>query len=439
MFRGAVSRMRVGLLGGGTVGGGVCEIIRQRQTALLARGANFEIVRMCVRDTGKKRDFAVPEGCQITSDPRVVLEDPSIDMVVELMGGVTVAKDAVFSALSQGKHVVTANKALVAAHLPEIQAAIKQQQGVAFGYEAAVCGGIPIINALQHDYVGDTVSRVMGIMNGTTNFILSKMDAEGAAYDSTLAEAQRLGYAETPPDFDVEGWDARSKLAIMCKLAFGVFVPESSIPCAGIAKVTADDFAYAKHLGCTVKNLGIAERNADGSVSAYVSTCLVPLTNQLSRVNGVTNCVEVSSQNLGSTHFSGPGAGRYATANSVMNDMVMIAQGGGRGDPFCQDCDVVIRPEVEGVFYLKFMIKDGVGIVRKIGECAEKAGISLNSLLQAPVIDADRVSFCVTTDRTTLSSLRELCKGVEAESWCLEPAVVMPVVTGGGEDRWIGR
>merc|ERR1719506_2401138 len=192
---------------------------------------------------------------------------------------------------------------------------------------------------MRRDYVGDNISSVMGIMNGTTNFILSKMESEGAAYGDVLAEAQALGYAETPPDFDVEGWDARSKLAILCKLAFGAFVPEEAINCTGITRVSSDDFKYAQMMNATVKILGVATRTEGGGISAYVSVCIVPFTNQLSRVAGVTNCVAVSSNNLGTCFYTGPGAGRFPTANSVVNDMVLVAKGAKKGDPFPLNAD----------------------------------------------------------------------------------------------------
>lgn len=420
--------MKVGLLGGGTVGGGVCEILKLRGPFLKTQGADFQITKICVRDAAKKRDFTLPEGCEVVTDPKLILDDESIEMVVELIGGVTVAKDAVMGAIAKGKHVVTGNKALIAAHLPEIQAALKANPKACFGYEAAVCGGIPIIEALRNAYVGDTITSLQGIMNGTTNFILSKMESEGAAYADVLAEAQALGYAETPPDFDVEGWDARSKLAILCKLAFGTFVPEEKIECNGITRVSSEDFKYAEQLRSTVKILGVATQAEDGSVSAYVSVCIVPFTNQLSRVTGAMNCIAVTSKNLSTCVYSGPGAGRFPTANSCVNDMVAIAKGGGGGNPFCRDSEAPVAaggPKMR--FYIRFIIKDGLGIIRTLGDLCEKQGISIHSVLQTPITDPNKVPMVLTTDSTTLDRVKAMCAECEKQPFNLEPPLVMPL------------
>lgn len=419
--------MTVGLLGAGTVGGGVCEILRMRGDFLAQHGAQLKIVKIAMRDTAKKRDFELPAGCEIVTDPVAVARDPNVEMVVELMGGVTVAKECIMAAIAAGKHVVTGNKALIAAHLPEIQAALKANPCATFGYEAAVCGGIPIIQALRHDYIGDKISSIMGIMNGTTNFILSKMESEGAAYGDVLAEAQRLGYAETPPDFDVEGWDARSKLAILCKLAFGVHVEEKDIPCTGITRIGAEDFLYAKQLKSTVKILGVASQAEDGSVSAYVSICIVPFTNQLSGVGGCLNCVAVTSHNLGVSVFSGPGAGRLPTANAVVSDMVMLGAGGGRGDPFVRHAQAPVVSEVRGRFYIRFLVCDALGIIRTLAQLAEAAGVSIHAVLQSPIVDSTRVPFVITTDVTTLSAVKIMCAGAEKQVFNLEKPLVMPL------------
>eukprot|EP00747_Dinoflagellata_sp_TGD_P163707 gnl/TRDRNA2_/TRDRNA2_182685_c0_seq1.p1 gnl/TRDRNA2_/TRDRNA2_182685_c0~~gnl/TRDRNA2_/TRDRNA2_182685_c0_seq1.p1 ORF type:complete len:435 (+),score=104.32 gnl/TRDRNA2_/TRDRNA2_182685_c0_seq1:57-1361(+) len=421
------AKMRVGLIGGGTVGGGVCEILKAKKQFLSEQGVDLQIVKLCVRDASKKRDFEIPEGCEVLTDPMAVVNDDSIEMIVELMGGVTVAKDVVMGALAKGKQVVTGNKALIATFLREIQEALKSSPGGSFAYEAAVCGGIPIIHTMQHDYVGDEISSVMGIMNGTTNFILSKMESEGAAYADVLAEAQALGYAETPPDFDVEGWDARSKLAILCKLAFGCFVPEESIPCNGITRVTGDDFKYAAMMKSSVKILGVGQRNEDGSVSAHVSTCIVPFTDQLSRVGGALNSVAIKSKNLSTCSYSGPGAGRFPTANSVVNDMVMIAKGE-RGPAFPYNTDVTVKAEVYGRFYVRFVICDGLGIVKSLGEACEKCGISIHSLLQIPIVDHNKVPMVITTEKTSITAVKNMCAELQAKDWNLEQPLVMPIL-----------
>jgi homoserine dehydrogenase len=380
---------------------------------------------MAVRDASKKRDFELPAGCAVTTDPMAVVNDSNVEMVVELMGGVTLAKDVVFKALELGKKVVSGNKALIAAFLPQIQE-LCSKHGGAFGYEAAVCGGIPIIQAMRNDFVGDNVTSVKGIMNGTTNFILTKMEREGVAYETVLKEAQALGYAETPPDFDVEGWDARSKLAILCKLGFGVFVPEDKIPCVGITRVTSDDFKYAEMLDSTVKILGVASKDSAGSVSAYVSICMVSKSNQLAQIAGVLNCVSVESDNLGDTFFSGKGAGRFPTANSVVNDMVAMATGNA-GLPFPVQSEAAIVSEVTGRFYIRLVIQDGIGIIKVLGELAEKEGISVHSIHQIPILDPKKVPMALTTDKTTLTQVKAMCDGIAAQGWNVEAPLVMPI------------
>jgi len=247
----AAAVKKVGIFGGGTVGGGIVEILETRREQLLAAtgGVGLEVKTVVVRDASKQRDWAVPPGCAVTESFDDVLDDPEIDVVVEVMGGTTLAKDVVFRALRAKKDVVTANKALIAACLQEIEGVVNEvNEGatapVQFGYEAAVCGGIPIIHTMNTDFVGDEVTRLRGIMNGCTNFMLTKMEAEGLSYADCLAEATELGYAEEDPTLDVGGFDARSKLAILIRLAFGVDVDENEISCKGIAGLKTVDFEY---------------------------------------------------------------------------------------------------------------------------------------------------------------------------------------------------
>ena len=263
------------------------------------------------------------------------------------MGGTTLAKDVVFRALRAGKDVVTANKALIADCLPEIEAVVAEAnaaQGagaprVQFGYEAAVCGGIPIIHTMNTDFVGDEVTRLRGIMNGCTNFMLTKMEAEGLSYADCLAEATALGYAEEDPTLDVGGFDARSKLAILVRLAFGVDVDETLISCTGIAGLETIDFEYARgQLDGTIKLLGVAELDGAGGLTAYVTPALVPRGATLASISDATNAVEVASRNLEASLFVGRGAGRFPTANSCVSDVVACARG--EQENFAMYCSV---------------------------------------------------------------------------------------------------
>eukprot|EP00968_Pinguiococcus_pyrenoidosus_P015309 scaffold1403_cov241-Pinguiococcus_pyrenoidosus.AAC.6 len=260
------------------------------------------------------RDVAPPADTQFTTNPEDILDDSSINCVVEVMGGVGLAKTVVFEALKRGKHVVTANKALVAAEMPALLELLAAKPEVAFGMEAAVCGGIPIINALQTDYLGDTVASVQGIMNGTTNFMLTKMESEGADYGAVLAEAQALGFAEADPTADVEGYDVQAKISILAKLAYGATIDVTKVPVSGISQLSSLDFDYASSLQSTIKLIGTAAQNPEtGAVSVYVAPTVVPNTHSLASVRGSMNSVVIQSDNLMESSYKGHGAGRYPT------------------------------------------------------------------------------------------------------------------------------
>lgn len=272
---------RIGIFGGGTVGGGIVEILQKKKDHLKAlTGSDIEVATLCVRDLSRKRDFDIPDGCTVTDKYDDILKDESIDMVVEVMGGTDDAKNVVYDALKAGKDVVTANKALIAKHLPEIESILEQvntgrDDMVEFRYEAAVCGGIPVIRSMQSDFVGDEITMLSGIINGCTNFMLTSMDQGGLSYDDALAEAARLGYAEADPTLDVGGFDARSKLRILMRLAMGVEVDEDEISCRGITDLTKLDFEYAKMMGGTIKLIGVAKQVKADRVAAFVSPCYV--------------------------------------------------------------------------------------------------------------------------------------------------------------------
>lgn len=323
-----MSCLRIGLVGAGVVGGGVVEILNKPNfiQKLASLNQKLDIVTICVQSINKTRDFIIPSHIRLVSNVQEVLDDPSIDVIVELIGGVTQAKDLIFEAIKRQKHIVTANKALIATNLLEIQQLLLQHPNVCFTFEAAVCGGIPIIHSLHSDFLSDEIEKIQGIMNGTTNFMLSKMEDEGSDYLQVLKEAQRLGFAEADPTADVEGHDVQAKIAILAKLGFGKSIPFTSIPTTGISSLSSKDFEYAKHLNATVKLIGTSQMNkTTKSVSVFVSPNIVPLISPLASVKGPGNMVLVTSENLQLTTFAGPGAGRYATANSVVNDLLRIS------------------------------------------------------------------------------------------------------------------
>mmetsp|Transcript_36391 Transcript_36391/g.107963 ORF Transcript_36391/g.107963 Transcript_36391/m.107963 type:complete len:468 (+) Transcript_36391:69-1472(+) len=429
-------KLRVGLVGGGTVGGGIVTILEGARELQASLGVDVEIATICVRDKAKPRDFPLPAGCAVVDDVEEILGDGSIDLVCEVMGGTTLAKEVVMRSIADGKHVVTANKALIAAALPELQeklaeANAKQVLGSEgkFGFEAAVCGGIPIIHALQRDFLGDEVSQLSGIINGCTNFILSNMAQGGLSYSDALKEASALGYAEADPTLDVGGFDARSKLKILIKLAFGTDVGEDEIPCRGITEVTATDFEYAALQGGTVKLLGVAKRDGD-RLSAFVSPCFVPTSNTLASISGATNAVQIGSANLGSTVLVGQGAGRLPTANSCVSDILDIAQGTSAA-PFPKQ---PLTPALKfgnsytSSFYVRIRFREQLGIIQSVGEIFSDAGVSIYNLLQTPIKNPNDSMFVITTDPVDVAKIKRACVALEATDWCLGDTFYMPVV-----------
>lgn len=440
----ATTKRTLGIFGGGTVGGGIVEILESKKDYLKQlTGCDLEIAKICVRDASKDRDFTVPEGCVITDQYDDILNDDSIDMVVEVMGGTTDAKDVVYQALKNGKDVVTANKALIAKYLPEIEDLIaKLNQGkdrneeVEFRYEAAVCGGIPVIRSMQTDFVGDEVTMLSGIINGCTNFMLTEMDQFGKSYDEALKEASRLGYAEADPTLDVGGFDARSKLRILMRLAFGVEVDEEEIACRGITELTKLDFNFAKIMGGTVKLMGVARQVTDKKVAAYISPCFLTSDDSLASVNGATNAVEVTSKNLVSSTYIGQGAGRYPTANSCVNDIIALTKGDKTPLPFNPlASEKIFVQNYDSIFYIRLRYRDGLGITRQCGEICEKYGVSIHSILQNPVARQEDDAFVLITEKVSLKAVKNVCADLEGMDWLRGPAFYMPVIS----ENWMEK
>ncbi len=316
--------IKVGLLGLGTVGTGVVRIVENHQHDLLSQsGSPIEIAKILVQNKNKTRNISVSSDI-LTENPWDVVENPEIDVIVEVMGGIELSKKLILTALDHGKHIVTANKDLMALHGPEILARAAEKRCDVF-YEASVAGGIPIIRTLVEGFTSDRITKIMGIVNGTTNYILTKMSQEGVAYEDVLKEAQQLGYAEADPTSDVEGFDAARKMTILSTLGFRANVALSDVEVRGISKVSKEDIAYGKRLGYEVKLLGIAERQ-DDAISISVQPTMVKHSHPLASVNGVFNAVYVYGEAVGETMFYGPGAGEMPTATSVVADLVAVVR-----------------------------------------------------------------------------------------------------------------
>lgn len=387
----------VAVLGLGTVGSEVARIIREHSTDLEARvGARLELRGVAVRRIDGDRDL--PEEL-LTTDAESLVTRDDVDVVVEVIGGIELPRKLVLAALNAGKSVVTANKALLAEYTGELAEAA-ERQSVDLYFEAAVAGAIPVIRPLTQSLAGDRVDRVLGIVNGTTNFILSAMDETGADYADTLAEAGRLGYAEADPTADVEGFDAASKAAILASIAFHTRVTAGDVYREGISKITSDDLDAAKSLDCTIKLLSICERIVDANggerVSARVYPALVPREHPLAGVNGAYNAVVVESANAGRLMFYGQGAGGAPTASAVMGDLVMAARNkvhGGRGPRESKYAQLPIAPmgDIPTRYYVNMQVADRAGVLSAVAAEFANRGVSISTVRQEGAGDGARL------------------------------------------------
>ena len=389
--------IKVGLLGLGVVGGGTWKVLSRNAEEIARRaGRRIEVARVAVRDLAKAR-ARVGDAVDICGDPHAVVRDPAIDIVVELIGGDTLARELVLEAIAHGKHVVTANKAMLAKHGNEIFAAASAR-GVMVAYEAAVAGGVPIIKAIREGLTANRIEWVAGIINGTTNFILSEMRARGLPFGEVLAEAQRLGYAEADPTFDIEGVDAAHKLTLLASLAYGVPVQFDKAYVEGISGLAQEDIAHAERLGYRIKLLGITKRRPDG-IELRVHPALVPAERLLANVEGAMNAVLVQGDAVGPTLYYGQGAGEEPTASAVVADLVDVtrlhtADPGHRVPHLAfqpdamSDSPILPIDEVRTSYYLRLRVDDRPGVLADIARILADAGISIGSMIQEPGDDS---------------------------------------------------
>ncbi|MBZ0248264.1 MAG: homoserine dehydrogenase [Burkholderiales bacterium] len=425
--------IRVGLLGLGTVGGGTVEVLRRNREEIARRAGREIVVAMAsARDLAKPRPVDLA-GIELVADAARVVADPDIDIVVELIGGETRAKELVLAAIANGKHVVTANKALLARHGNEIFAAA-HAKGVMVAFEAAVAGGIPIIKAIREGLSANRIEYLMGIINGTCNYILSEMRDKGLPFDVVLAEAQRLGYAEADPSFDIDGIDAAHKLTILSAIAFGIPMQFDKAYTEGIGRLTAADIKYAEGLGYRIKLLGISRR-APAGIELRVHPTLVPARRILANVEGVMNAVLVKGDAVGHTLFYGRGAGAEATASAVVADLVDVTRMA-TADPehrvphlaFQPDrlSDVPILPmaEVETAYYLRLRALDRPGVLADVTRiCADRA-ISIDAIFQKEAGEGeDQVDVVILTHVARERDVNAAIAAIEAL-----PTIPVPVV-----------
>jgi homoserine dehydrogenase len=399
--------INVGLLGIGTVGGGTFAVLKRNQEEIIRRAGRGIVIRMVADREQEKARKIVGEGVIVTGDANEVVANPDIDIVVELIGGYTVARELILKAIENGKHVITANKALLASHGTEIFAAA-QKKGVMVAFEAAVAGGIPIIKALREGLTANRIEWIAGIINGTSNYILSEMRDKGLTFDTVLKQAQKLGYAEADPTFDIEGIDAAHKLTIMAAIAFGIPMQFDKVYTEGITRLTREDIRYAEELGYRIKLLGIARRTPRG-IELRVHPTLIPVRRLIANVEGVMNAILVKGDAVGATLYYGAGAGAEPTASSVVADLVDVTRMH-TADPkhrvphlafqpgLLSDVPILPMDEVETSYYLRLRVMDKPGVLADITRALADLDISIDAMVQKePGEGEDQVDIIMLT------------------------------------------
>ncbi|GHB16943.1 homoserine dehydrogenase [Salinicola rhizosphaerae] len=415
--------VRVGICGLGTVGGGTFDVLT-RNADEIARRAGRPIV---IEQVGARRDNPACDttGIKVTRDIFEVASNPDIDVLVELIGGYDVARELVMTAIENGKHVVTANKALIAVHGNEIFRAA-HKKGVIVAFEAAVAGGIPVIKSLREGLGGNRIQWLAGIINGTGNYILTHMRDEGRAFDDVLAEAQALGYAEADPTFDVEGIDAAHKLTILASIAFGMPLQFEHAYTEGIARITAEDVEQADNLGYTIKHLGITRRS-DNGVELRVHPTLIPKERLLANVHGVKNAIAVMGDAVGPTLFYGAGAGAEPTASAVVADLLDVARNiatdhhyrvpylafSGVNDE-ANALPILPMEEIVTAYYLRLLAVDRPGVLARVATILSEQGISIEAIIQKEATEGELVPIILMTHRTREQHMNEAIRQLES-------------------------
>ena len=416
--------MQVGLLGIGTVGGGTFRVLsRNREEITRRAGREIRIAMVADKATDRAREL-VGNNVEVVDDAMKVITHPNIDIVVELIGGYSPAKEFVLKAIANGKHVVTANKALLAVHGNEIFAAA-QKAGVMVAFEAAVAGGVPIIKALREGLTANRIEWIAGIINGTSNFILSEMRSKGKSFDEVLKEAQKLGYAEADPTFDIEGVDAAHKLTIMSAIAFGVPMQFDKAYTEGISKLTKQDIEYAEQLGYRIKLLGLTRRTANG-IELRVHPTLIPTKRLIANVEGVMNAILVKGDAVGSTMYYGAGAGAEPTASAVVADLVDVTRMH-TSDPEHRvphlafqpdqltDTPILSMDEVETSYYLRMRVFDRPGVLADVTRILADNHISIDAMIQKePSEGEEQVDIIMLTHLCREKNINAAMKKIEA-------------------------
>jgi len=418
--------IKVGIIGVGTVGTSVAQILKDNADVISARaGQDIEVKSGVVKNLNKDRGLDI----KLTDNVDDILNDSEIDIVVELMGGVDEPFEVVKRALKSGKAVVTANKALLAYHRYELADIAKD---IAFEYEAAVAGGIPIINALRDGLSANHIESIMGIMNGTCNYMMTEMTNNGVDYDSILKESQDLGYAEADPTFDVGGFDAAHKLLILASIAYGIDAKPEDILIEGIDNVTQDDIAFAKEFGYAIKLLGIAKKD-ENEVELRVHACLIKQDEMIAKIDGVMNGISVVGDKVGETLYYGPGAGGDATASAVVANIIDIARSGkstpmlGFDKPMEGSLTLKSIANIKSKYYLRINVSDKTGVLAQITKIFEEHNISVETMLQRPVSETD-ANLLISTHTALESDIQNMIKEIEGLSFVNNTPVMIRIV-----------
>ncbi len=423
--------VRVGICGLGTVGGGTFNILQRNAAEITRRvGCDIQVVQIAMRSANPECDIA---GVAITDDVFAVASNPQVDVVVELIGGDTVAKELILKAINHGKHVVTANKALLALHGNEIFARA-QEKGVMIGYEAAVAGGIPVIKAIREGLAANRINWLAGIINGTGNFILTEMRDKGRAFEDVLQEAQQLGYAEADPTFDVEGIDAAHKLTILASIAFGIPLQFASTYTEGISALSTEDVNYAEALGYRIKHLGVARKTPEG-IELRVHPTLIPAERLIANVNGVMNAVMVNGDAVGSTLYYGAGAGMEPTASAVVADLVDVSRTFNSearervpalAFQLDQLSDYPVLPieDCETAYYLRIMAQSHPGVLAQVATILSERGINIESIMQKEADMQDGlIPIILLTHRVQEARMNDAIAALQALESVITPVI----------------
>jgi homoserine dehydrogenase len=429
--------VNIGLCGFGTVGQGVWKHLSSHRAELESRlGAKLNLARVAVRDLKKPRVVKVPAS-KLGDDPLSIANDPSIQIVCELMGGTTLARQVTLAALKRGAIVVSANKALICEHGPEIIATARKHGGHFF-FEASVAGGIPIIKALREGLVANRFTRIYGILNGTCNYILTQMEDQDAPYAAVLAEAKRLGYAEADESLDVDGWDTAHKASVLAWLAHGVWVKTDQMIVEGISRITPADFKNAATLGFGIKLLAVIVRDfSTNELSVRVHPTLLPEGNVIANVSGVFNAVSVTGDVVGTTLYSGRGAGQDATASAVISDIVDAASllKHGKGAHLIGEateirssgCKLAPPEGIRSRYYLRLTVKDQSGVLARVASVTAKHGVSIASVIQGPAEKAGAASLVLTTHESNERAMRATLKQLRGLAAVLDEPVLLRI------------